>query len=108
MDISGIKQPLARFNDALSKHITVDELIVFGSYLHGNATDESDIDVFVVSENFNGMSEDDRMKMLDEVAEGIEPTIEAWGLTSSELAKASKLTTTGQARDKGIKFYATA
>ena len=98
MDISSIKQPLARFNDALSRHITVDALIVFGSYMHGNATDESDIDLLVVSESFNGMSEDDRMKMLDEAAEGVEPTVEAWGLTSSELAKASKLTTTGQAR----------
>jgi predicted nucleotidyltransferase len=79
-------------------------VIIFGSYLEGLATEESDIDVLVISDEFAGLNEDNRLDILDAAAEGIVPEIHPWGFTSDELKKAHRLTTLGYAREKGVRF----
>lgn len=41
-------------------NIPVQETIIFGSYVKGNATDSSDIDIAVISDVFSGDRFDDR------------------------------------------------
>ena len=104
MDTRHVQQPVTDFYNRLAQSIPVEDLIVFGSYLSGTAGADSDVDVVVVSEAFQGQTEDDRMRLLDQAAEGIDPVIEAWGFTASELHQAGKLTTLGYARDHGMKY----
>lgn len=106
MDISHVKQPLKQFLRALSEQVKVNELIVFGSYVEGRATAESDIDVLVVSDDFAHLNEDERLDLLYDAAWKTEPEVHPWGFTSQELRQASRLTTLGYARDKGIRFLA--
>jgi uncharacterized protein len=106
MDVNQINQPLNQFVTKASKSIKVEEVIVFGSYLEGNATQDSDIDVVVVSDDFESLDDDQRLDLLYESADDIEPIVHAWAFTKEELSKASKLTVWGYARDKGIRFLA--
>jgi predicted nucleotidyltransferase len=104
MDINRIKQPLNRFIQKASQSIQVEEVIIFGSYLEGNATKDSDLDLLVISEDFKTLDEDKRSEILYAASSQIEPDIHPWGLTREELQKASKLTLMGYARDNGIHF----
>lgn len=104
MDIDQVKQPLTQFIKKAAQSIQVDEVIVFGSYLEGNATEESDIDVFIISEDFQKMAFENRLSILDTAADGIRPIVQAWGHTRGELKSASHLTLLGYARDNGLHY----
>ena len=102
MDLNQIREPLERFRQELTKTITVDDLIVFGSYAKGTATPESDVDVVVVSKDFAKLREDKRWQVLDRACVNLEPDIQAWGFTPTELEQAGDLSTLGQARKFGV------
>ncbi len=104
MDIKQVQSQLKQFQKAVSEKIKIDQMIIFGSYLEGTAQDGSDIDVIVVSENFNGVDNFDRSRILDMAAGDIDPEIQAWGFTQQELEAADELTTLGYARTSGFKF----
>ena len=103
MDIHATTPALMQFLQSLRQKLTVEEVIVFGSYLDGLATEESDIDVLVISSDFAALDEDNRLDILDAAAEGIVPDVHPWGFTPDELRKASRLTTVGYAREEGIR-----
>jgi len=48
-----IAAALSEFKDKLSKKIKVQKMILFGSYATGNYTKDSDIDLLIVSPDFN-------------------------------------------------------
>jgi hypothetical protein len=104
MDIDQIKAPLNQFVKKVPKSIKVDQVIIFGSYLEGNVSQDSDIDVLVISDDFKKMNADQRLEVLYDAAEDIEPEIDAWGFTQEELKRAGELTTLGYARTSGIRF----
>jgi len=104
MDTTQIQQPLTQFLQAISAKVKVKELIIFGSYLEGNVTEGSDVDVVVVSPEFDQMDEDHRLDILYEGSRFIKPDIHPWGFTPEELQQASHLTPIGYVRDKGFRF----
>lgn len=104
VDINQIREPLTDFYQKVSQEIRVDQVIVFGSCSTGKATEDSDIDVVVVSDDFKGVRSDKRFKILDTAARFIRPGIVAAGFTRKEVERASKFSIIGQARDQGIKF----
>lgn len=104
MDINQVREPLTDFCQKISRKIRVDQVIVFGSYSTETATEDSDIDVVVVSDDFKKLRSDKRLKILDEAASFIRPEIVAAGFTRKELERARKFSIVGQARDRGIKF----
>ena len=57
------------------KSIPVEQIILFGSYANGTATEDSDLDVCVVSDDF-GKDSFDEMVMLSKISHEIEPLIE--------------------------------
>lgn len=67
---------LKRFIKALEQHIRVEQVILFGSYGRGNPRDYSDIDVAIVSPDFEGGTEKDCL-LLDRIARQIHPLLEA-------------------------------
>ncbi len=101
MDISHVKSQLDQFLDSISKNIKVEQMIIFGSYVHGETHPDSDLDVIVVSDDFGHIREDKRIGFLDNAAEDIQPIIQAWGVTHQELRLAGKQSILGSARDHG-------
>ncbi len=104
MDTKRIKKPLKKFVETLSHDIDIDEVIVFGSYLEGNATSDSDIDVVVVSSDFKKMNEDKRLLKLHRAARFSEPAIDPWGFTKEELKKAQEFSTLDYISKNGYRF----
>jgi uncharacterized protein len=104
MGIKKIRKPLSQFVQQIPKSIQVDQVYIFGSYLEGNATEDSDIDVIVVSNDFHNMDDDKRLAILSEAARNIELDIEAWGFTNQEIENADELSTLWYARTSGIPF----
>jgi predicted nucleotidyltransferase len=104
MDTKTIEEPVRIFQKALSQKIRVGELILFGSFLNGKATEASDIDLIVVSDDFKRLTEDERLDILEAAAESIEPEIHPWGFTPEEIEQASELTSLGYARKAGVRF----
>jgi uncharacterized protein len=104
MDINYIREPLTDFFQKVSKKIQVDQIIVFGSYSTETATEDSDIDVLIISDDFQNLEEDQRLQVLYKAARFIEPSVEPWGFTNEELNKAGPLTTLGNARERGLRL----
>lgn len=47
-----IMEDIQKYIECISKKIKIDRVILFGSYAHGNATIQSDIDLAIVSSEF--------------------------------------------------------
>ena len=104
MDINQVRDQLTDFLTKVSQTIPVDEMIVFGSYARGTATQASDVDVIIISDDFKGIRSDKRFKILDTAARFIRPEIVAAGFTREELDKARQFSIVGQARHAGVRF----
>lgn len=53
-----------QYAELLKKEINITAVYLFGSYVGGAPTDDSDIDVLVVSEDFTGDAVDDTLKLM--------------------------------------------
>jgi predicted nucleotidyltransferase len=73
---SEIDELVGRFVAELRKRIRVQRVILFGSYAGGSPRPWSDIDLAVVSPDFEGGTERDHL-LLAEVARRVTPQIEA-------------------------------
>ena len=66
--------------------IRVKKIILYGSYARGEVTRDSDIDLLVVSDDFEGMDLWERQCLLGRARVGIKRPMEILGLTDEELA----------------------
>jgi len=69
--------------------INVERVILYGSYAKGNERKDSDIDLIVVSKDFQKMNLRERLEVLGIAAARIMKPIEAKGYTPEELEKVS-------------------
>lgn len=74
--VKNITKLIELFIQELQKQIQVEEVILFGSYCRQTPRDYSDIDIAVVSPDFEGGTEKDCL-LLDRIARRIHPLIEA-------------------------------
>ncbi|MGB9727214.1 MAG: nucleotidyltransferase domain-containing protein [Nitrososphaeria archaeon] len=81
-----IEQIIRLFINALSKRVKINAAYAFGSRVRGDWLKDSDIDLIVVSEDFNSMPFTKRMDIIEEVQWSIRirPHIEVVPLTSKE------------------------
>lgn len=70
LEKSGIKSP---------------QIFLYGSYAKGNACEDSDIDLIVVSNGFEGMNIRERLELLGVAAGKVFEPIEALGYTPDEI-----------------------
>ncbi|MDI9337545.1 MAG: nucleotidyltransferase domain-containing protein [Alphaproteobacteria bacterium] len=56
---------LTHFKKLLQTQISVEKIILYGSYQNGNAHEDSDIDIAIVSKEFKGLSYIDINKISD-------------------------------------------
>ena len=85
-----IKQIINRYKDALRKlGVHADKIILYGSYARGKQHAGSDIDLVVVSDDFQKMNLRERLEILGIAAARIMKPIEAKGYTAEEIKRPS-------------------
>ena len=86
MDRKAVLDILGRFRTTLdAAGVRNPRLVLFGSYAHGDAREDSDIDVVVISDTFERMSHWERITLLSSaicasnvLIEAVPMTLEEW------------------------------
>jgi predicted nucleotidyltransferase len=85
MDKSSALEVINRFRAVLeSKDVTINKIILFGSFAREDYRDDSDIDVVVISDDFASMNYWERIDLISEAIYEIFEPIEAVSFTSRE------------------------
>ena len=84
ISITDITKKTAKF---LSQHVKVDKLILFGSYVSGRPDKYSDVDIAVISEDFERMSIWDRISLFAKVPLAVDSRLELLGFSKKEYLK---------------------
>ena len=80
-----IKLILGRFAEEIAKMgVAPEKILLYGSYARGDAREDSDIDVIIISEDFKRMNLRERLELLGLAAGKIFEPIEALGYTPAE------------------------
>lgn len=66
------------------EHIRVQKIILYGSWVKGDAHDDSDIDIVVISDSFKGKGYWERVDLLSRAIYQVFAPIEAVALTQEE------------------------
>jgi len=85
MDKKAVLEIISAFRNALeSRGIKVDKLILFGSYATGQYRQDSDIDIVVISRDFQNRSHWERIDILSDAIYALFEPIEATAFTPDE------------------------
>ena len=93
------------YKNSLKRKIKIDKLILFGSWSRGKQAKDSDLDLIVISSDFNKLSDKERFSILWDARTSPSTRkidMDILGLTPKEFAKASPLTTLGEIKETGI------
>ena len=86
-----IKQVIDKYRSILSAlGVTAERVVLFGSYATGKAKEFSDIDLLIISSDFQGKNIRERLELLGVGAVCIMEPIQAYGLTPEEVASEEK------------------
>lgn len=81
-----IKEIIRRFSEEVERlGVKPEKVLLYGSYAKGNPREDSDIDLIVVSPDFNGMNLRERLELLGLAAGRVFEPIEAMGYTQEEV-----------------------
>jgi predicted nucleotidyltransferase len=95
MDKATVVDILHRFKASLERTgVPVREMVLFGSYATGTFTENSDIDVIVVSDAFTGLNHWQRIEKMTEALYELFQPIETRALTPSEWESTDSMTST--------------
>ncbi|MBI5620684.1 nucleotidyltransferase domain-containing protein [Candidatus Gottesmanbacteria bacterium] len=100
MDINQIKPAIIDYLSNLRTSIRVDKALLFGSFVRGDATPESDLDMLIISKDFAPLNEDERLRILYRASVGFPRDLHVYGVTPEEFQQASPLTTLGNVRSQ--------
>ena len=85
MDKAAVLKILSRFQRLLeARGVCVERLVLYGSYASGTWREGSDIDVVVISEDFDEMSYWQRLELLADVVYELYEPVEAVALTPEQ------------------------
>ena len=101
MGIATIRDNLKNYLDKLKDKMPLEGAYLYGSWAENRATQESDVDLLILSSQFNKYSEEERDRLLYRLSVGIPLDLHLYGLTPEEYKNASHLTTIGVVRDSG-------
>ncbi len=100
-----VRQLIEEYAEALSSIITVDKIILYGSYADGHPTEWSDIDIAVISRDFEGKNRLDIQGMLAKRHVGCSSYLEPIGYSLEEYENAHHLTFLGEIKRTGLVIY---
>lgn len=81
--IRPVESALKAYSQDLRSRLNLQSLVVFGSRARGDHWENSDIDLLVISRDFQGLSSGQRIDLLLESWPGI-PALEPFGVTPAE------------------------
>jgi len=81
---SDLSHVFSTFVELISKSVRVEALILFGSHVNGSPSEWSDIDIAVISPDFEGLPLWQRQRMISRATIGREPSLAPIGYPSSE------------------------
>jgi predicted nucleotidyltransferase len=85
MDKNAVLKIIHRFKKAVeSRDVMIKQIILFGSFKDGTFREDSDIDLVVISDDFDGMDYWQRIDILSEAIYEVFEPIEAVAITSNE------------------------
>ncbi len=97
---------IKRFLKKVSEEIEIDKVILFGSVSKGKQKRWSDIDLAIISDDFKGINNFERLVILGKLAWYANATeIEAIGYTTDEYKNATKLDFLGEIKRTGKIVY---
>jgi predicted nucleotidyltransferase len=96
---------VAQTLDHLARRIRIQQAILFGSHARGEADQWSDVDLAVVSPNFEQMSHRQVIDLLVEVALAVDPRVEIRAYTPRELTEARPTNFLGHILATGAVVY---
>ena len=98
------KKIITHYISRLRKYITVDGVLLFGSFAYGQPTKHSDVDLVISSPDFSSQSFDSRMDFLTQARDrqARQIAMDVIGYTPKELSQAEKFSAIlSQAKKKG-------
>lgn len=99
-------EQIRRYIDHLDQYINVQKAILFGSHAYGIPHEWSDIDLVIISPDFEGQLMINRLHFLYRAAwEARANWIEPLGYTQEELESASSLSLLGEVQEWGVVVY---
>lgn len=94
---------LKRYLKKVRDEVEIDKAFLVGSWAKGKASEESDVDLLVLSDTFKDMDMDQRLSLLYRKTVGMGLELHIHPVTRKELESASRLTSLGMIRmDKKI------
>lgn len=91
-----VRRIVKRYADALKQHIHVDKVILFGSYANGHPHEWRDIDVAIISPDFDGKGLFRRVGLLTKARQQCDDSIEALAYGRKEYEAAHRQTFLGE------------
>ena len=98
LSLNQIARELADF---LSQHIHVDKLILFGSHGYGQPREDSDIDIAVISEDFERMSVLDKIDLFARTSVAVDSRVELVGFPKKKFMNPDPCTLLGVIKQRG-------
>jgi len=99
-----IKAIISRYTTEIEQlGVRPQKILLYGSYATGNAREDSDIDLVVISEDFKDMNIRERLEILGIAAGRVFEPIEAMGYTPAEIAADKKGTFIGEILERAEK-----
>ena len=100
-----LKRAINRYVASLNQYIRIEKVILFGSYADGRAHDLSDIDLAVISPDFDGKSLYKRAALLAKARVDCDPAIESLAYGSKQYAHADRQSFIGELKRTGMIVY---
>jgi hypothetical protein len=100
-----LRRIIKEYVQALEDEIRVSRVILYGSYAHGHPDEWSDVDIAVISPDFDSLDQWERQGLLGRKRLGCDLALEALGYSSEEYENAHHLTFLGEIKRMGKVVY---
>jgi hypothetical protein len=101
-----IRQLARELIKKLESEITVDKVILYGSYARGDARADSDIDLAIISRNFARLDPIQRIQVIARHQVGCDTRLAPFGYSLGEYNRAQPWTLLGEIKRTGKVIYA--
>ncbi|MBI5619878.1 nucleotidyltransferase domain-containing protein [Candidatus Gottesmanbacteria bacterium] len=100
-----IQKSLKLFTKRVTEKYHPEQVILFGSFARGQANDYSDVDIAVISKDFEKIPQERRLDVLYDLTSGLHPDFHVFGFTPKEFDKLSPFVSVSEAKEYGIRLF---